>query len=133
MADQKITEMNRANVRTIAAAAEAALRPIAERFGLTLKREGGSFDPAGGTFTFKAAFGCVTESGIPAGFAREAALFGLTEADYGREFSTHNGTYKIIGIKLRNRKYPILGKCIRTGRTFKFQPTAVSKLPRAVG
>jgi hypothetical protein len=132
MADQ-IKEMTRANVRTIAAAAEAALRPIAEQYGLALKKDGGSFDSGGGTFLSKWEFSCQTESGVPAGFARDAALFGLTEADYGRRFATHNGTYEIIGIKLRNRKYPILGKCIRTGRTFKFQPMAVTQLPRAVG
>jgi hypothetical protein len=129
----KITEMNRANVRTISAAAEEALRPIAEQYGLQVRKEGGSFDPAGGSYTGKFTFTCETADGVPADFARNAALFGLSADDWGRRFSTHNGTYEICGIKLRNRKYPILGRCIATGRTFKFQTTAVSQLPQAVG
>lgn len=121
-----ITEMNKANVERVAESAEAALRIVAKDFGLTLERENGRYDPHAGTFTTKWTFVCSTESGIPTDFSKFAPLYDLTPDDYGRKFNTTTGTYTICGISPRSRKYPILGKCIKTGKTYKFTRTAVA-------
>ena len=123
-----ITEMNKRNVQLLAEEATEALSLIAEMHGVTLKQERGSYDPSAGSFTSKWTFVCVNESGIPADFARNAAMFGLTAEDYGREFSTFNGTYTLCDIKPRNRKYPILGKCVRTGKVYKHMLRVVDQL-----
>jgi hypothetical protein len=126
-----ITEMNKSNVELLAAEARLALQVVAAKHGLTLKQERGSYDPDAGSFTGKWSFVCVSEDGIPSDFARNAALFGLKAEDYGREFSTFGGTFTLCGIKPRNRKYPILGKCVRTGKTYKHVLAVINQLKEA--
>ena len=126
-----ITKINKSTVQLLAEEATEALLAIAEAHGLTLKQERGSYDPDAGSFTGKWSFVCVSEDGIPSDFARNAALFGLKAEDYGREFSTFGGTFTLCGIKPRNRKYPILGKCVRTGKTYKHMLAVVNQLKEA--
>ena len=126
-----ITQINKYTVQLLAEEATEALLDIAEAHGLTLKQERGSYDPDAGSFTGKWSFVCVSEDGIPSDFARNAALFGLKAEDYGREFSTFGGTFTLCGIKPRNRKYPILGKCVRTGKTYKHMLAVVNQLKEA--
>lgn len=126
-----ITQINKSTVQLLAEEATEALLAIAEAHGLTLKQERGSYDPDAGSFTGKWSFVCVSEDGIPSDFARNAALFGLKAEDYGREFRTFGGTFTLCGIKPRNRKYPILGKCVRTGKTYKHMLAVVNQLKEA--
>ena len=126
-----ITQINKSTVQLLAEEATEALLAIAEAHGLTLKQERGSYDPDAGSFTGKWSFVCVSEDGIPSDFARNAALFGLKAEDYGREFSTFGGTFTLCCIKPRNRKYPILGKCVRTGKTYKHMLAVVNQLKEA--
>ena len=124
---KKILEMNRSNITAISAAAEAALQKVAAQYGLILKQERGTFSPADGTFTTKWTFVCETENGIPADFIRSAAFFNLKPEDYGREFRASRGLYTLCGIKPKNRKYPILGKCVSTGKTYKFTEDVLAR------
>ena len=126
-----ITEINKSTVQALAEEATEALRAIAEKHGIELKRERGNCDPSAGSFTGKWTFVCVSEGGIPSDFARHAVLVGLKAEDYGREFRTFNGTYTLCGIKPRNRKYPILGKCTRSGKTYKHTLQSVDQLKEA--
>jgi hypothetical protein len=119
--------MNPSSCDLISADAKIALEMVAEQFGLQLKRGRGQYDPTNGTFTMKWTFVCETEDGIPADFIGYAHRYGLTAEDFGREFNTHNGTYSICGISPRSRKYPILAKCARTGKTYKFTSSAVAR------
>ena len=121
-----IQKMTRSAARTIADDAQAALEDVAKRHGLTLKKGGGQYDPIEGTFTPKFTFICATEDGIPSDFSSNAPLYGLTDADYGRIFSTHHGQFTICGIAPRSRKYPILAKCSNSGKTYKFAASDVS-------
>ena len=118
MKTNKITSMDRETVGPISEDA------VAERYGLTLKREAGRFSDT--DFTVKFTFQCVAENGVPAEFKRLAPLFGLTADDFGREFKTYNGTFKITGISPRRRKYPISGTCVKTGKSYKFPATVVN-------
>jgi len=126
-----IKVMDRNTVSTISDCSQSALEKVAEKHGLILKKERGTFDPSAGTFTMKFTFVCETEDGIPADFARNASRYGLTAEDFGREFTTYNGTYQITGINTRRHKYPISAKCVRTGKGYKFPRTAVKSLNEA--
>ena len=119
----KIDQLNRQAIKPIFEDAESALQMVAERYGLTLKRESGSFTAT--AFTVKFTFQCETEGGIPADFVRLAPLYALTPEDFGKEFTTPSGTYRITGINPRRRKYPISGECVRTGKGYKFTESAV--------
>ena len=58
-----------------------------------------------------------TESGEPADFSRHAQMLGLPADCFGKQIVVSGRTMTICGIKLRNRKYPILASC--QGKTFK--------------
>ena len=120
-----IKNMTRENVGRIRSDLDEALTKVAEKYGLTLKIEGGRFDPSGGTFSPKITFVCATADGIPADFAQFAPRYGLEPSDYGKTFTTGGETYALCGIKPRNRKYPIVARCIKGRGKFKFTASVV--------
>ncbi len=121
--EEKISIMNRKTIKPISEDAMLALQMVAEQYGLELKQEAGRFSDT--SFTVKFTFQCVAEDGVPTEFARLAPMYGLTAEDFGREFTTYNGTYRITGIAPRRRKYPISAECVRTGKGYKFPRNAV--------
>jgi hypothetical protein len=120
-----ITQMNRQTIKPISEDAKIALQKVAEQYGLILKQEAGRFSNT--NFTVKFTFVCETEDGIPADFARLAPLYDLTVEDFGREFTTYNGTYRVTGINSRRPKYPVSAECVRTGKGYKFPASAVKR------
>jgi hypothetical protein len=122
----KIQEFNRANVRALHAEVEAALKPIAEKYGLLLERKGRTFYrdslPAGFQFVVatEGADGEVLDSKAK-DFQRLAGSFGLKAEDLGKEFiSGHGERYRITGLNPRAKRYPILGERVSDGKTYKF-------------
>lgn len=120
-----IKKFDRASVRQILEECEEALRPIAEKYGLTLDRKGRTYrsDSLPVMYQFM-----VTEkdedgnvlSAEAKDFVARAVLYGLEPEDLHREFKSRGNTYRITGLKPRSRKYPILGEDVRTGKTYKF-------------
>ena len=58
-------------------------------------------------------------SGEQARFNANCKYLGLTPSHYGVEFMHGNTKFKLIGIKPRNRKYPIIAKSVKTGTIYK--------------
>jgi hypothetical protein len=121
-----VTKFDRKTCRTVSADAEEALEAVAAKFGLTLKRESGRFSHDSFTAKFTFAVVAADGSGAPADFARKARMLGLPEDCYGKQFVTGTGTYEVTGLNLRAKKYPVLGKRVRDGKTFKFTAMAVN-------
>ena len=61
-------------------------------------------------------------------FEALAEAFGLSAADYGRQFSTGRETFRIVGIDPRRPKYPVSAERIPDGQGFKFTPEQVALL-----
>tara|TARA_R110000824_G_scaffold6082_6_gene28017 strand:+ start:1589 stop:1954 length:366 start_codon:yes stop_codon:yes gene_type:complete len=113
----------RPTLRALDVEIDAALAVVAEKHGMTFTRAGGRFSDT--TYTPKISFSIVSESGIPADFTRHATVIGLSADDFGREFTTYRGVYRITGINLRARKYPVMAECLSTGKRYKFPVSAV--------
>ena len=58
-------------------------------------------------------------SGEQARFNANCKYLGLTPSHYGVEFMHGSTKFKLIGIKPRNRKYPIIAKSVKTGTIYK--------------
>ena len=54
--------------------------------------------------------------------------FGLSPADYGRQYSTGRELFKIAGIDPRRPKYPVSAERIPDGQGFKFTSDQVALL-----
>lgn len=63
-------------------------------------------------------------------FESQAGVFGLTAAHYKQEFMVNNKHFKLIGIKLSNRKYPIIG-IDENGTKYKFEPSVLDSILEA--
>jgi len=125
----KITRIDRKACRTIDEAAEKALQEVAEKFGLTVKRESGRFDST--KFTAKFSFLAVGESGVPKDFRQCASLVGLDPDCYGKVFRSNGEAFRVTGINLRRRKYPVSAERVKDGRSYKFSAENVMWMLRA--
>ena len=121
-----IKQFDRTAVRAVMNECEAALQAVADKHGLKLVRKGCSYRENECPVAFKllttvtdAAGDVVTPEAQD--FKRCATLFGLKPEDLGRVFLSPTGKrFRICGAKPRNRKYPILAKCVLTDKVYKF-------------
>ena len=119
---EPITTMDRAACAKIATAAEAALREVAEQLGLQVTNRGGKFDPSG-TFDPKFTFS-LPDAGENQ-FASTAHLVGLHADDFGKTFQVHGKTFRITGLNLRARKFPVCAVNTTDGKSYKFPTNTV--------
>jgi hypothetical protein len=61
-------------------------------------------------------------------FEALAEAFGLSPADYGRQFSTGREQFRVTGIDPRRPKYPVSAERIPDGQGFKFTAEQVALL-----
>lgn len=72
----------------------------------------------------------VTQEGLDAhavAFKRHAADFDLKGADLGAEVTLNGRKCRLVGIKPKSRKYPILVERVSDGKRFKFPASSVLK------
>ena len=117
---KKVTSFNRQNIRQINSELEAALKQVAEKYGLEVKLGNTRF--TGDNFTTKVQVATVGEGGITMSkeatdFNRYKTILGFN-MELGQEFQRSGKTFTIVGLKPRSKKYPILAKC-SDGKTYK--------------
>jgi hypothetical protein len=117
---KKVTSFNRQNIRQINSELEAALKQVAEKYGLEVKLGNTRF--TGDNFSTKVQVATVAEGGITMSkeatdFNRYKTILGIN-MDLGQEFQRSGKTFTIVGLKPRSKKYPILAKC-SDGKTYK--------------
>lgn len=127
MSESKIEKFDQATCGTVGDEAMQALAEVAEKYGLTLVRERGSFDRDGSSFTFKASFKVMTEGGQPADFAKKARRLGLPEDCWGAEVEMSEGMCRVIGINLRARKYPVLTQKLNGERGYPYPASGIRR------
>jgi hypothetical protein len=123
----KMTEIDRTSCLKLRTEALDALKVVADKYGLAVSHKGGRFSPE--NYTLNIDFTVLTGDGpdaIPATFARDAARVGIPTDCYGKTFTSRGKTFKITGIKTRNRKYPVLATSLVDGRSYKFDTWTVS-------
>lgn len=121
-----IQDIDKEAAKAITAATRAALEKVAEEFGLTVQVGGGVYDPVEGIVKPKVVY-ALADSGQRI-FARYASLYGLTEADYGRQFMHKGETYLLVGINPAAPRFPIQGKRVRDGRVYKFPEALAARV-----
>lgn len=131
-----IKQFDRTAVRAVMNECEVALQAVADKHGLKLVRKNVSFLGHECPVAFKLQTVTTDDDGevvMPEAqdFKRHAVLFGLKPEDLGCEFTAPSGKrFRIAGAKPRNRKYPILAKCVVTGKIYKFpEDVVVQALP----
>ena len=110
-----------------------ACQDVAARHGLVVEAK----EIAGADLRWGFDLACRVSIPLPDGTALDperlrfealAEAFGLSAADYGRQFSTGRETFRLVGIDPRRPKYPISAERIPDGQGFKFTADQVSLL-----
>ena len=123
--NHSVTGFDRGTCRDVASKIEAALAPLASELGIKISTMGGRFTEA--TYTLKVE--CATISGgevqtkTVQDFKTYAFRYGLSADDLGRIFIYSGERWKIVGMKPRARKYPIL--CEKGGKVYKLPAESV--------
>ncbi len=120
-----IKEFNRSNCRELMAEVEEALKPIAEKHGLTLDWKGRTFyrDQMPVMFQFLVTKQDEDGNALDAkaqAFKRSAVRVGLEPDDLGKEFVSNGEKFRITGLNLRAKRYPVLAERVRDGKKYKF-------------
>jgi len=106
-----------------------ALKAVAEKHNCTIS--GGNANYTTDSFSIK--LSVVEKSSDGSTVTKEqldwksnAKFFGLDVELLGKSVKLNDGTnYEIIGLKPRSRKYPVLGKNLSNGKTFKLPAESV--------
>ncbi len=122
----KMTKMTRASCRIFKDEMLKALQSIADKHGVTVAYDGGSYSNT--HVTSKIKWEVVTETvgtdgtskAVPADFAANAPAYGLLPEHYGAIFTSGRTEYRITGIKPSRYKYPISAERVKDGKGFKF-------------
>jgi len=127
-----ITKIDKQTVQLLLEEAGVVLAELAEKHGIRVVRKNCTFSETEIPVAFKFVVTQVDESGNAIDprekeFCKNAHWFGLKADDFGKTFSTHEGTYEICGVKTRNRKFPILAKKVGTDKTYKFNEDVVKQ------
>ena len=119
-------KIDRPFLRNFTAEAEAALRELCEKYGITVSYKSGNFQRDGSNailkFEIAAPDATTGEAKTRASqdFKRLASRYGLSPDDLGTTFKQGRTEYRITGINPRARQYPICGARVRDGKPFRF-------------
>lgn len=120
---------DRETVRKILAECEEALRPVAERHGIELLRKHCTFShnelPVAFRLVAKGEDGALTREAEE--FTRYAKLVGLEPSMLGAAFRHADREFKVVGLNLRARSFPVIAQDER-GKRFKFDAETVKAL-----
>lgn len=120
----KIKEFTSSNVRALMAEIENALKPIAEKHGLLLDQKGRTFHRDAVPVMFQLTVPKMDENGTTLdakaqAFQRDAHLVGLDPDALYRGLLIGGEKYRITGLNLRAKQFPVLAERIHDGKRFK--------------
>jgi len=132
----KFTSMQRKDVKRL----QDELRPVIEKWAESVGLSGSvaraSFDPSGGNCSVKVEFALLDADGNAqtqerVDFERYASSYGLKKDDLDKTFKTFDGKeYRIVGLRRRARKRPILAESLRNGKSYIFGAQEVAAFLR---
>lgn len=124
----KVVEFDRNLVREFQGEVLEAIRKVGAKWGIQTERGKGRFNQE----SFELALHFTPGEGDQRepherAFERDAALFGLSASDYLREFTSDGQSYRLVALKPRNRKYPVIGEN-QNGTRYKFPRDVLKNL-----
>lgn len=108
---KKIVSFDRSICKMLNEEITDAIKPLAEKYGLSILPAGGSYDELSYTKKIKLQVKETEsgKSGAAAEFARYAPMFGLPEDAFGKTFISSSGTrFRINGIRPKATRAPVI-------------------------
>lgn len=122
----KVDQFDRGILSAIDADVIEALKPVAEKYGIDISKGRGTFSNT--NFTMKIEMSVVGDDGNAVtkevrDYQSYAHLYDLSPEWLGKTFMNNGREFKICGLSMKAKKYPVLAEC--DGDTYKFTPAAV--------
>jgi len=132
----KITKIDRDALKTLRSAINAALESVGKQYGVKLSAANASYDGTGMTAQFKLEVATISQDGTvitkeAADFQKYHELYNLKPEHFGATFVQGRETYKINGLLMNAKRFPISAIRVRDGKAFKFPETSVAALTGA--
>lgn len=127
---KQITSIDRTTLRLLCDEMNAALAPLAKKYGLAINTNGASYNAANATV--KVSIATIGDSGEAItresdAYTLYAEQFGLRTDALGETFEHKGEQYKIIGLAPRRPKFPVLAIRVRDGARIKFPAETVAR------
>lgn len=123
--------MDITKTKAIFAELAEAVKEIEKKHGVSFSRGNGKYSDTDCymkvTFTDNDINGDVKTPEATA-FENYADHYGLQKSDLNKTFTQRGETFKIVGLKTRSHKYPILCKKVSNGKGYKFPSEDVVRL-----
>ena len=107
-----------------------ALQPILDEYELTLEKTPISYNDIEFTIKLQIKNGKLDKDELAKkNWKRDCFYFpGVTEEDFGKEFSAFGESFKAVALKPRARKYPLIGLSLANGRRYKLPKSCLDKI-----
>jgi hypothetical protein len=130
---QKIQQFNSKNIDTIRAAIDAKLQEVSQEYGIALTIGGMRYSASEITtrLTVKSIGSdikegeSIQEASDRAEFDRYAQSFGLKPEYFGQVVIVNGKRFRIVGIKPRSSKFPILVQEVGSDKVFKLKVSSI--------
>ena len=106
---------------------EAALAPIAEKYGTKVVAGGIKYDDITTDITVSFRTETADKSAEQLAFEKHAPAYGFKPEDFGFTFSHGGKTYKFVSFKTSARKYPCICDC-SDGKQYAYEAGAMLKI-----
>ena len=127
----KIKSFDRSNLRFLTDDIQAAFKPIADKYGISLTYKNARFSASNVTIKLEGAIigvGGVVETKEHRDWKLYASGYGLDTGWLGKSFIHGPDQFVISGLATRKSKYPVLATCVRNQKKFKFPANTVKTL-----
>lgn len=113
--------MNKIKATQIIEDIQGAIDSVLKKHGVAMDGHTGRFDDTRLKVSFELVdVGRDCEDVEKSKFASSCHLLGLQAEDYGKPFTWQGRKFVISGISPRAKKYPLLGRDVKSGQTYKF-------------
>lgn len=135
-----MNQITAADARTIHAAIDAAITGVLAQHGLEKSKGQVRYCPTSLTYTLDAAIvvdpaaaatfinGVNPNTPTAIAYTSHGSLYGLNPGRLGTVFSSNGRLFAFSGIALNRPKFPINGRCLTSGKEYKFPATVVTTI-----
>ena len=122
-----ISTFNKSNLQDLRSKLNEAVSSVSEEFGIAIDLGRINYSPEEAAIKLTmTAIGSNQRKGetpedakLRIEFEKYATLFGLNASDYGKTVKVGNDKFKIVAIKPRRSKFPIVGESLTNGMSYK--------------
>lgn len=119
-----MNKFDRATLRMLRPDIEEALKGVGEKHGITFTFNNIRFSDDMFSTRLEARVGENSDDHAKADWDKNCWRFGLKPEDFGKTFSYAGTSYKIVGIKPRSRKFPVIAENL-AGKKYKMPVEAI--------